>query len=108
MSGWDTFPFFLSFCLAGSSGRTGDHGEDVVAVAVGRLAYGSTAGSLKWYGWLASTRLARWRRRTGQIDRQETFRSGRALARLVLDHMTASPRDQRPLAQLSRLVLCCC
>jgi len=72
-----------------------------VAVAVDRLAYGSTAGSLRWYGWLASTGLARWRRRTGQMDKEETFRSGPALARLMLDHVTASPRDQRPLEWLS-------
>ena len=30
----------------------------VVAVAVGRLAYGSAADSLWWYGWLASTGFA--------------------------------------------------
>jgi len=54
-----------------SSGRTSEPGEDVVAVAVGRLAYGSAASSLLWYGWLASTGLARWRHRTGQTDRQD-------------------------------------
>jgi len=102
------FPFFFSYCLAGSSGRAGKPGEDVVVVAVGRLAYGSAAGSLKWYDWLASTGLARCRRRTGQTDRQETFQSGPALAQLVLDHVTASPRDQQPLALLSRLGLYCC
>jgi len=50
-------------------------GEDVLAVAVGRLAYGSAAGSLQWYGWLASTGLARWRRRTGhKVDRQTDWK----------------------------------
>jgi len=38
-------------------GRTGEPGEDVVAVAVGSMAYGSAAGSVLWYGWLASTTL---------------------------------------------------
>jgi len=72
--------------------RTGKPREDVVVVEVGWLAYGSAAGSLKWYGWLASTGFARWCHRTGQTDKQETFRSGPALA----------------LVWLSRLVLCCC
>jgi len=73
----------------------------VVAVAIGRLAYGSAADSLRWYGWLAGTGLARWRRQTRQTDRQEIFRSGPALAWLVLDHVTASPRDPAALARLS-------
>ena len=42
---------------------------NVVAVVVGRLTYGSAADSLRWYGWLAGTGLARWRRRPEQTDR---------------------------------------
>jgi len=67
------FSVFFSLCCAVGSGRTGKPGEDVVAVAVGSMAYGSAAGSLQWYGWLASTGRARWHRRTRQTDRQESF-----------------------------------
>ena len=61
-----------------------------MAVTVGRLVCGSAADSLLWHGWLASTVFARWRRQARQTDRQETVRSGPALAWLVLDHVTAS------------------
>ena len=59
----------------------------VVAVAVGRLAYGSTDSSLQWYGWLASTGLARWHRRTGQTDREVS---------VIAQHYSwAKPLDRR-------------
>ena len=66
------FSVFFLCCTVGS-GRTGEPGEDVVAVVVGSMAYGSAlsaAGSLRWYGWLASTGLAGWRLRTRQTDRK--------------------------------------
>jgi len=59
------FSFFFTFELL-VRGRTGEPGEDVVAV--GSMAYGSATGSLQWYSWFAGTGLARWRHRTGQTD----------------------------------------
>jgi len=56
--------FFFSFLLcAVGSGRTGEPGEGVVDVAVGRLTYGSAPQStvpLRWHGCLASTRIISW------------------------------------------------
>ena len=56
-------------------------------VAVGSMVHGSITGFFQWYGWLAGTGLARWRRRTRQTDSQESFWSSPAWP-------LARPRDR--------------
>jgi len=60
----------------------------VVAVVVGNMAYGSTAGSLQWYGWLASTGIASCSRRTRQTDRKVSGLAKHLHSVLVLDNVT--------------------
>ena len=80
-----------------------------MAVAVGRLAYGSAADSLWWYGWLASDLPGG----VTELDRQTDSKSS-GLAQHYHSHASAGPRDRwrphvthRALARLSltRIVL---
>jgi len=81
------------YCLSGGTGRTDEAGEDVVAVAVGRLAYGSAANSA--VAWLVSQYRVCQVASTNQTDRGVALSSLHQVVAFLLAYY--KPRaSQRP------------